>query len=311
MKKTQLLISLPLMLMVFSRQTLRAQTADDAIMMNKKQWCSGATYMNSSWESYWEGTLKRKNLNLGKVSTQSIMAMTNYGITDNLNVIVTGNYVWTKASSGTLSGQKGLQDIAFDLKYRFLHLLKGENKISLFAVGSISTPITKYENDFQPMSLGMGSTNLSARLTADYQRSWFFATLSYAFVFRNNVKLDRNSYYTTELHLTNEVEMPNQSLSNLNIGYRNKGLIAQVVLMHTQTLGGFDIRRNDMPFVSNRMNMTSVGPHVKYFLPFVKGLQVLGGADFAFDGKALGLAKSSNTGQFTMYSAGVYYLLHL
>ena len=300
-----------LMLVLMSRRTLLAQTADDAIMMNKKQWCNGATYMYSSWDKYWEGTLKRSNLNLGTVSTQSVMLMTNYGITDNLNVILTPSYVWTKASAGTLSGEKGFQDIAVDVKYRFLHLIKGANKISLFAVGSVSTPLSHYENDFQPMSIGMGSTNVSARLTGDYHRSWFFATLSYAFVFRNNVKLDRNSYYTTQLHLTNEVEMPNQSMANFNVGYRLHGLIAQAVVMHMQTLGGFDIRRNDMPFVSNRMNMTTVGPHVKYFLPFVKGLQVLGGADFAFDGKDIGLAKSANTGQSTMYSAGLYYQFQL
>ncbi len=61
----------------------KAQTVDDGIMMNKKQWCNGLTYMHSSWNEYWEGTLKRDNLNLGTVTTQSMMLMSNYGITDN------------------------------------------------------------------------------------------------------------------------------------------------------------------------------------------------------------------------------------
>jgi hypothetical protein len=45
-------------------------------------------------------------------------------------------------------------------------------------VGSFSTPLTNYENDFLPMSIGIGSTNLGARLTVDYQNGIFFATAS-------------------------------------------------------------------------------------------------------------------------------------
>src|SRR5450755_3027129 len=82
----------------------KAQTVDDAIMMSKKQWCNGITYMYSSWNKYWEGTTKRTNLNMGTVTTQSLMLMSNYGITDKLNLLVTVPYVWTHASAGTLHG---------------------------------------------------------------------------------------------------------------------------------------------------------------------------------------------------------------
>src|SRR5664279_2952195 len=88
----------------------KAQTVDDGIMMNKKQWCSGLTYMHSSWNEYWEGTTKRENKNLGTVTTQSLMLMTNYGISDKVNVLATVPYVWTDASAGTLHGMKGFQD---------------------------------------------------------------------------------------------------------------------------------------------------------------------------------------------------------
>ena len=100
-----------------------AQTVDDGIMMNKKQWCNGVTYMHSSWNEYWEGTTKRDNKNLGTVTTQSLMLMSNYGISDKLNVLATVPYVWTDASAGTLHGMKGFQDIELDLKYQFLVLL--------------------------------------------------------------------------------------------------------------------------------------------------------------------------------------------
>ena len=84
-----------------------AQTDMDAIMMNKKQFCQGLTYDYSSWDHYWEGTFKRDNENLGTVSSQMLMYMPNYGITNNLNVMASVPYVWTKASQGTLHGMTG------------------------------------------------------------------------------------------------------------------------------------------------------------------------------------------------------------
>jgi hypothetical protein len=281
----------------------RAQTVDDAIMMNRNQWCNGLTYMHSSWNEYWEGTTKRTNKNLGTVTTQSVMFMSNYGITDKLNALVTVPYVWTDASAGTLHGLKGFQDIEVDLKYNFLTTSIGKGKFNLIAVGGFSTPLSDYENDFLPMSIGLGSTNLSGRLTADYQTGIFFTTLSSAYVFRSDVTIDRTSYYTDEIHYTNEVDMPNQLNSNLLIGIRKPNLTVQAVLMNMYTFGGFDIRKNDMPFVSNQMNMTSLGAHVKYFLPFITNLEVIGGADFVIAGR--------NVGQSQTYTFGLYYVLSL
>jgi hypothetical protein len=281
----------------------KAQTVDDAIMMNKKQWCNGLTYMHSSWNEYWEGTTKRDNKNLGTVTTQSVMYMTSYGITDKLNLLVNVPYVWTKASAGTLHGMKGFQDIDVDLKYEFYKTKIGNGRLSLIGLAGFSTPLSNYENDFLPMSIGLGSTNLSGRLTADYQNGLFFATISSAYVFRSNVTIDRTSYYTNQINYTNEVDMPNQLNSNLFVGIRNSSLTAQVQLMNMYTFGGFDIRKNDMPFVSNQMNMTSLGAHVKYFLPFVTNLEVVASADFVIAGR--------NVGQAQTYMGGFFYILSL
>ena len=117
------------------------------------------------------------------------------------------------------------------------------------------------------MSIGLGSTNLSGRLTADYQNGIFFATASSAFVWRSDVTIDRTSYYTDQIHYTNKVDMPNQLNSNLFVGIRKPNLIVQAQLLNMYTFGGFDIRRNDMPFASNQMNMTSVGRTCKIFFP--------------------------------------------
>jgi hypothetical protein len=187
----------------------KAQTVDDAIMMSKKQWCNGLTYMHSSWNEYWEGTTKRDNKNLGTVTTQSVMYMTSYGITDKLNLLVNVPYVWTHASAGTLHGMKGFQDIDVDLKYEFYKSKIGNGRLSLIGLVGVNTPLSNYENDFLPMSIGLGSTNLSGRLTADYQNGLFFATISSAYVFRSNVTIDRTSYYTNQINYTDEVDIPN------------------------------------------------------------------------------------------------------
>src|SRR6185437_2233071 len=288
-----------------------AQMPDDAIMLGKKQLCTGVTFMHSQWDHYWEGTLKRENLNMGTVSTQSIMFMGVYGISDKLNVLTSVPYVWTHASAGTLHGMKGFQDLMLDLKWEAISKKLGKGKLSLFAVGGFNTPLSNYEADFQPMSIGMGSTNLSGRITADFQTGIFFATLSSAYVWRSNIKIDRTSYYTTELHNTNEVEMPDVINSNLNIGIRKKNLIAEAVLMNMKTLSGFDIRRNDMPFASNQMNSTSIGAHVKYFIPWVTNLELIGGYDYVIDGKDIGLAKNRNVGKSQTFNIGVYYIFSL
>lgn len=283
----------------------KSQTADDAIMMGKKQWCNGLTYMYSGWKNYWEGTLKRENLNLGTVSTQSVMFMSTYGITNKLNAIVSVPYIWTHASAGTLHGLKGFQDIEADIKYQFLGTNLGKNgHLLLFVVGGVSTPLQNYENDFLPMSIGLGSTNLIGSLTADYQNGIFFATASGAFEWRSDVTIDRTSYYTgDQIHYTNKVDMPNQLNSNLFVGIRKPTLIVQAQLFNMYTFGGTDIRRNDMPFASNQMNMTSVGGHVKYFFPFLPNLAVVADADFTVAGR--------NVGQSQMYSGGLFYVVSL
>ncbi len=47
-KKTIIHLSIALALSLIA-SLAKAQTADDAIMMSKKQWCNGLTYMHSSW----------------------------------------------------------------------------------------------------------------------------------------------------------------------------------------------------------------------------------------------------------------------
>ena len=292
-KHSFLLVSL-----VLIAGAMQAQTEMDAIMMNRSQLCSGFAYSHSSWDTYWEGTLKRKNENLGTVTSQSAMFMTNYGITSRLNVIASASYVWTMASAGTLQGMKGLQDGAVFIKWLPYEKVTGHGKIRAVAIGGVTAPLTNYVIDFLPMSIGMGSTNFIGRAMVDYNYRRITFTGSAAYIRRSNIKLDRNAYYDTQLHLTNEVKMPDAAQYQFRTGYRGQFLLAEILLTNWTTLGGFDLTRNNMPFPSNRMNWTSIGFQGKYTLPRFTSLSVIAGAATVLGGRNTGMAHSFNVGAF-------------
>jgi len=288
---------------IASAGPVSAQTDLDAIMMNKKQFCQGLTYDYSSWDHYWEGTFKRDNENLGTVSSQMLMYMPNYGITNDLNVMASVPYVSTKPSQGVLHGMEGMQDLSVSVKWKPLTKSFGKNQFSLITVGSFSTPLSDYVIEFLPMSIGLGSTNLTARGMIDYRRGRFTVTGSAAYTWRSNVKLDKDSYYDTELHLTDEIEMPNVTLYQLRTGYRGRYLIAEALLTKMITLGGYDITKNNGQLYPNlRMNSTMVGANIKYTIKSFTNLSVVAGGNFTIAGR--------NVGQSTAFNVGAFYVFY-
>jgi hypothetical protein len=295
-----LITALAGLICVLLQGTASAQTDIDAIMMEKNAFCVGPMYSYSSWKNYWEGKLKRDNENLGTVSTQMFSVMGNYGLTRKINLLFGVPYVKTKASAGTLHGMKGIQDLSLFVKWRPVHHKIGDGRLSVFGIGGVSFPLSDYTPDLLPLSIGLQSKTASVRVMADYERQSVFATASATYVFRDNIELDRDSYYTTELHLTNEVEMPNAANYNFRAGFRNHRLIAEGVLNIWKTLGGFDITRNNMPFPSNKMNATTVGVNVKYVLPPLPQLSIVAGGAATVTGR--------NTGQATGYYGSLFYV---
>jgi hypothetical protein len=278
-----------------------SQTDIDGIMMEKNGFCIGPMFGYSSWKNYWEGTLKRENLNLGTVSTQMYGVMGNYGITNKWNVLFGLPYVKTKASAGQFNGQEGVQDLSLWVKWKPFSEKVASGRLSLFAIGGYSLPVSDYTGDFLPMSIGLESKNLSIRGMADYQRGSWFGTVSGTYVRRSNIKLDRDAYYTTEMHYTNKVDMPDAASFNVRAGYRDKGLIAEAFLDDWITLDGFDITRNNMPFPSNKMNATRIGFNFKYDMPFYPQL--------SFTGNAFTTVAGRNVGQATGFNAGIFYVI--
>ena len=292
-----------LILSIFIFNCDYAQTEVDAIMMNKNQFCNGLMYNYSSWDYYWEGTMKRNNQNLGTVSTQSLMYGGNYGITGKLNIMIGAPYVWAKSSAGTLHQSKGLQDVSLFVKWKPISYPFGNNKIGVYLIGGFSTPLTNYQVDYLPLTVGLGSTNVIGRGMVDFQHRRFSITASASYLRRSNVKIDRTSYYDTRLHTTNEVKMPDAAQYQLRTGYRGKYIIAEALLTNWTTLGGFDITRNNMPFPSNRMNVTTVGANVKYTLKQFTHVSLLAGANYTLAGR--------NVGQANAFNAGAFYVLYV
>ena len=287
-------------LFLISFQIAFSQTDIDGLMMQKNFFCVGPTAGYSSWKNYWEGTLKRENLNLGKVSATNFTLMGNYGITSKINLLFGLPYIKTKAGAGNMAGQKGLQDISLMLKWVAFQKHIGKADFKTILIGGYSTPISNYTADFLPLSIGLQSKNASMRVMADYQRNHLFATASYTYIARSNVTIDRYTYYTTEMHYSNEVKMPDASQLNLRAGYRSETWIAEAVFNKWTTLGGFDIPRNGMPFVSNKMNATTIGLNVKYETP-LDGLSIVANGSTTIAGR--------NVGQASGFNAGVFYIL--
>lgn len=291
-----------LMALLLSGWSLSAQTPSDGLMMKRGDFCTGFIYTNESWKSYWEGGLKRTNDNIGQLTSQSVMWLGNYGISNNLNVIVMLPWVSNKASKGVLAGEEGLQDAQVFVKYK---LLTTGDKIrySGFVTGSFSTPLSKYTPDYLPLSIGLASTTAGIRYTNNVKWNKWYVNAGGSLTLRSKVYLDRPSYYTgNELFLTNQVEMPAVGDLFFSFGRIHKGLQLELNTIVVNTLGGHDIRRQDMPFVSNRMNLVKSGFLVMYYPKFLPNLALRAQYSQVLTGR--------NVGQTSGFLAGILYTFH-
>jgi hypothetical protein len=286
--------------MVLGASPVFAQTPDDGLMMQKRVLSAGVFYTHDSWDHYWEGTLKRTNGNIGSLAQQSVTPIVGYGVSDRLSVMAMLPYVQTHASQGVLHDISGLQDLTVSAKLKLLTTgASSRGALSAFVVGTAAVPVGDYTPDFFPLSIGTAGGRASGRLTLSYQSpSAWFVNASSAFTFCSNVRLNRNSYYTDgQLYLTNEVSMPNVVDYTVTAGVSRGRWRIPVSLVQQHTLGGGDIRRQDMPFVSNRMDFTKLDGGVMYALP--KNLSIKFGAAHVLSGR--------NVGQSTTFTSGLVY----
>jgi hypothetical protein len=286
--------------------TLHGQTFDDGIMMGKRLVCAGYMYTHDSWDEYWEGTLKRTNGNIGTVTTQSHQIYAIAGVTNRLNVITHLPHVRTEASQGVLAGMRGFQDATFGAKYKFFETpLTETGFVRAIAVFSASVPMTDYTPDFLPLSIGLGSRRISARMTAHFRanKGWFING-SGAYSWRGDVSLDRPYYYTdNRLTFSDQVPMPDVFDYSVSSGFIRGELVLSGSFAEQRTQGGGDIRRQDMPFVSNRMNFSRVGGWAKVPVVPNQALSVVAGYSYVVAGR--------NVGQASTVTVGLMYLFRI
>jgi hypothetical protein len=196
----------------------------------------------------------------------------------------------------------GFQDLTVAAKYSLLETgFTHRGSLRAILVAAASTPVTDYTSDYLPLSIGSASRRASGRLTLNFQaeQGWFMNG-SAAYTWRGKVTLDRPAYFTDgRLHLTEQVAMPDVFDYTVSAGYRKGGLHVPISFSQQVTLGGGDIRRQDMPFVSNRMNFSKVDALVMYSLPKLRKLALRAAAAYTLDGR--------NVGQATTLTAGLLY----
>lgn len=286
-------------------QAVSAQTPTDAFMMQKGQICIALPYQYESWNKYWEGTLFRDNQNLGTVSSQSIMPMFALGLHSRINVIASLPWIRREASAGTLRPESGIQDLSVWLKGILLTTKFGEkNNLDVIASLGFTTPVGGYYADYLPLSLGMGVNAFNSRLIVNYKHSsGLFASVFGGYDVRSNLELDRTNYFIDQHYQTNELYMPNVITAGVTIGYFNELSKAELRYNIMNTDGGFDIRRNDMPFPSNNMDNGRVELLFQQRMPFYKplGIMVFGG--YTLSGR--------NVGKSTSFGAGIIYMTNL
>ena len=280
-----------------------AQTVDDGGSFPRGILSAGVVYTHDSWDHYWEGTRKRTNGNIGTLTQQSVALIAGYGVTDRLSVMASLPYVHSHASQGVLHDISGIQDLTFAAKLKvFATRSSRRGALNAFIVGTGAVPVSDYTPDFFPLSIGTGGGRASGRVTLGYQSasSWFLNASS-AYTWCSNVTLNRNSYYTDgQLYLTNEVAMPNVIEHSLTAGLNRGRWHVPLSLMKQRTLGGGDIRRQDMPFVSNRMDYVRASGGFMYALR--KDVSISIGAAHVLSGR--------NVGQSTTFTSGLFFAHH-
>jgi hypothetical protein len=285
--------------------SLHAQTIEDGIMLTRHSLQAGDVYTHESWEEYWEGTLKRVNGNIGTITTQTSTSSAAYGFTDRLMLIGSIPYVWTEPSMGVLKGQRGLQDVTLGGKYSFLERsspARGSLRAMVALYGAI--PLSDYTPDFAPLSIGTQSRRVSGRLTLNYQTTrGLYLNGSTAYTKRADVTLDRPYYYTDgQMFFTDEVDMPYVAEYAVSAGYLKHDLNSNVSFSRQNTQGGGDIRRQDMPFVSNRMNFSKVSAMAMYPVPKLRTVAFYLSFAHTIDGRNVGKARTFAAG--LLYSRG-------
>jgi Putative MetA-pathway of phenol degradation len=285
--------------LVFQLLTIvaQAQNFTDGILMPNHTICAGVLGVQDQFDNYWEGTTQRMNQNMGVMKMQGIVPMVNYGITDKLNVLAMLPYLRTNASAGVMSGWSGFQDMTIGLKYKALKI----NDFELISTLNGTLPSNNYVAG-HPLAIGNQCNAVIGRAILHYwhPKGWT-ATAQAGYIVRSNIKIDANNYFTTQVVNSNEVAMADQTHYSLRTGYYTYRFGIEAIAEQMTTLGGFDIRRNDMMFPSNKMDATRIGVITHYRIKPLKDLHLVANIAYTLEGRNVGQALTTQLGAFIAF----------
>lgn len=270
---------------------LFSQSPTDALMMQKNQLCIAALYQNDSWNEYWEGTLLRDNQNIGTFRRNAISSMLAYGLSSKLSVILGLPYVSTKASGGQLVGTSSLQDLSLFIKANLYELKKSSGDFNAFVTGGLSFPATNYNADYLPFAVGLGATEYSLRAILKYEyKTNTYLRAGAGYYHRTEAEVERDFHYNDGPVYSNLMDVPSVYQYEVAIGqwFLNNGLQLELALNNQTGLSGDDIRRQNMPQPTNKMNFTNGNVYIRYFPRFVNGLSIMASIGQTFSGRNVG-----------------------
>ncbi len=279
-----------------------AQTPSDALMMKKSELCIAALYQHDTWDHYWEGTLLRENLNIGTLTRTNVMPMIAYGITERLNVILSLPYVSTSASGGQMAGVSGFQDFSIFAKYKILNLEKTSGSFQTFGTVGYSLPATSYLSDYMPLNLGLGTNELSARVIMKYEHnSGLYLRGSFAYLYRTTTETERDYYYADKGIYSSTMDVPSTTTVDGALGawLFDRSIQLEVGAVKNTAQSGDDIRRQNAPQPTNKMNMSNVNAYLRFFPKFFSGFSIIAGYTQVLEGR--------NIGKSTILTGGLTY----
>ncbi|MFN7325396.1 MAG: hypothetical protein ACK5SQ_02320 [Chitinophagales bacterium] len=294
--------SLIIVLLFLLPPRLEGQTPTDGLMMARRDLCTVVQFNHTQWDQYWEGDRLRSNANFGTIYQRQLQAMSAFGISDRLNALISLPWVQTGATNTYLNGQRGIQDLSVWLKWRLLNRSILGGSLQLFTTGGLSSPVTDYVADYMPLNIGMQSRTSSLRLIAHYQLPiGIYSTAQAGHTWRSNVEIDRNAFiFFDKLYYTNNVPVPNLADATLRLGLLKSRFQVEGWLEGSTGLSGDDMRYNEAPFLTNKMQAITYGFWGRYWIGKL--------AVSANYGQVL---SGRNVGKATSFGAGIFYLVHL
>jgi len=281
-------------------QDSTAQSPSDALMMQKNELCIAAMGQQDTWNQYWEGTLLRTNGNIGTLTRQAFIPMLGYGITPKLTAIAMLPYIRTQASGGQMAGASGFQDIGLFVKYKWIDLANQPVSYQSFATLGWGAPASSYLADYMPFSLGMGCQEISIRSIHKIEyKDNIYTRLGFAYIHRFEATAERNFYYTDKAVYTEIMDVPSVVQAECSVGgwlFRHR-LQAEFTTQLHRSLSGDDIRRQNAPQPTNKMEMLQMGGRLRYYAGSQKNLSLI------FE--HFGTLQGRNAGKSAIFNAGI------